>query len=303
MKLYSKVSAYLLVFLFIFSFTNLAIADDSVLLEIEDPAYDDYGPGTYRYPTNEAFQDKGLFDIRYLSIRNSGDDEYQFKMVFSNLTDPWRSKLGFSLPLIEIYIGKQGSGITELYREGANINLHPDYPWSTLLKVSGWWVRAYKPEDRNEEENIWDAENHPADLGVQDINLDVKANTITFDINKEIIGDLENAHLYVLVGSYDPFGPGNFRTINDEVDSWHFFDLNQDNLEYAPRVLDIILPEGADQAAILADFSEDYPTVVPIRIKVKSPKAIFIPYVFIFLLLFALVFFVWNKNPFISNNK
>ncbi|MFP4662289.1 MAG: glucodextranase DOMON-like domain-containing protein [Halanaerobiales bacterium] len=302
MMLYSKVIAYLLVFFIIISFNNLAIADDSVLLEIEDPVNDDYGPGTYQYPTNEAFQEKGLFDIRFLSIASIGE-KYRFKMVFSNLTDPWRSKLGFSLPLVEIYIGKEGSGITELYKEGANIQLDPDYPWHTLLKMTGWWVRVYKPEDRNDEEDIWNAENHPADLNVEDIEFEVKGNTITFDINKEIIGDLENAHLYVLVGSYDPFGPDNFRTITGEVDSWHFSDLSRDNLEYAPRVLDILLPEGIDQAELLADFAEDYPTVVPIRIKVKSSKTIYIPYIFLFLLIFVLAFFVLNKKPFISNNK
>ena len=285
---------------FLFFFNNPAIAEDIVLLEIDDPLNDDYGPGTYQYPTDEAFQEKGLFDITSFSISRSGE-KYRFKLVFANLTDPWGSKFGFSLPLIEMYIGKRGSGITELYKEGANIKLDPNFPWSTLLKISGWWVRLYKPDDMNREENIWDAEINPADL--EDVELNVSGNTIIFYLNQEIVGDLENAHIYLLIGSFDPFGPDNFRTIKSDTNSWNFSDLTSDSLEFAPRVIDIVLPVGTEQSRILANFEEDYPTVVPIKIGKELNNIIFIPYLFFIVILLALALFVMNKKPPVRNNR
>jgi len=299
MKLSCKVTFYLIIVLFLL-FNNLALAEESIILEVDDQLNDDYGPGTYQYPTDKAFQGEGLFDITSFSISRIGE-KYRFNLSFVNLTDPWRSKYGFSLPLIEIYIGKKGTGISELYKEGANINLDPDYPWSTLLKISGWWVRAYTPEDMNKDEDVWDAENNPADL--EDINMNVKGNTISFLINEDIIGTLEGAHVYVLIGSYDPFGPDNFRTINSDMNSWNFSDINNENLEYAPRVIDILLAEGIDQTKLLSDYTEDYATIVPIKIKSKENKILYLPYAMLLVMLLFLGIFVMNKKPPVSNNK
>ncbi len=298
MKLSSKVTFYLIIVLLLFN--NLAIAEEGIILEIDDPLNDDYGPGTYKYPTDKAFQGEGLFDITSFSITRVSE-KYRFDLSFANLIDPWGSIHGFSLPLIEIYIGKKGTGILELYKEGANIKLHPDYPWSRLLKISGWWVRAYTPEDMNKEEDVWGAENNPADL--DDIELNVKNNTITLYINEEIIGDLEGAHLYVLIGSFDPFGPDNFRNINSGINSWNFINTNNDNLKYAPRVIDLVLAEGIDQTKILGDYSEDYPTIVPIKTKTKTNTVLYFPMAIFLIMLLLLGLFVMNKKPPVSNNK
>ncbi len=298
MKL-SKVT-FILIIVFFLIFNNLALAEESIILEVEDQLNDDYGPGTYEYPTDKAFQGEGLFDITSFSISEVGE-EYRFNISFANLTDPWRSKYGFSLPLIEIYIGKKGTGISDLRKEGANVNLDPEYPWSTLLKISGWWVRAYTPEDINNEEDVWDIENNPADL--EDLDLEVKDNTISFVINKDIIGDLKDAHLYVLVGSYDPFGPDNFRSINSDKNSWSFSDISNDNLENAPRVIDILLAEGIDQTEILSEYTEDYPTIVPIKVQSKVNSVLYLPYAMLLVILLLLGLIVMNKKPPVSNNK
>jgi len=298
MKL-SKVT-FILIIVFFLIFNNLALAEESIILEVDDQLNDDYGPGTYQYPTDKAFQGEGLFDITSFSISEVGE-EYRFNISFANLTDPWRSKYGFSLPLIEIYIGKKGTGISDLRKEGANVNLDPEYPWSTLLKISGWWVRAYTPEDINNEEDVWDIENNPADL--EDLDLEVKDNTISFVINKDIIGDLKDAHLYVLVGSYDPFGPDNFRSINSDKNSWSFSDISNDNLENAPRVIDILLAEGIDQTEILSEYTEDYPTIVPIKVQSKVNSVLYLPYAMLLVILLLLGLIVMNKKPPVSNNK
>lgn len=299
MKLNSKVLTFVSILFIVLSYFSLpSNAQGNILLELEDPLNDDYGPGTYGYPTNEAFQGEGLFDISYFSIRDMGD-KYQLNFTFQNLIDPWNSKYGFSLPLIELYIGEKGTGSTDLYREGANIRLDPRYPWSRMLKISGWWVRTYSPEDTNEEADLWDVENNPAN--VKDLTVDVKDNNIIIQINKELIGDLVNAHVYILVGSYDPFGQDHFRDITNDASSWYFSDLTNESLEYAPRVLDIILPANLDQKKVLGDFAEDYPLVSPINITPTNKTIIYLPPIVLGLLILA--YFIMNKIYPLSNNK
>lgn len=48
------------------------LAQGNIIFEVEDPLNDDYGPGTYQYPTNEAFHGEGFFDITYFSIEDLG---------------------------------------------------------------------------------------------------------------------------------------------------------------------------------------------------------------------------------------
>lgn len=290
-------------FLFIISVfnTDLVTAEPVILLEIEDPAGDDYGPGAYKYPGHEDFSEEGLFDIRCFSILDLGE-QYEFNFLFEKINDPWHSKYGFSLPLIEIYIGKSGMGSSELFREGANIKLDYRYLWSTMLKISGWWVRAYRPEDRlTQEENFWDVENHPADI--KNVVVAVEGNNIRVVIDKEVVGELQSSHFYILVGSYDPFGTDNYRDISKSPSPWYFLDTSNKNLEYAPRVLDIILPTGMDQKEVLGNFEDGYPVIVPIKVSNSSKTSLYILFVLAALILLVIAFFIMNNKTPLSNNK
>jgi len=290
-------------FLFIISVfsTDLVTAEPVIILEIEDPAGDDYGPGTYIYPGHEAFSEEGLFDIRYFSILDLGE-QYEFNFLFEKIIDPWHSKYGFSLPLIELYIGRKGMGSSELFREGANVSLDYQYLWSTMLKISGWWVRAYKPEDRmNREDDLWDVENNPADL--KDVLVDVKENNIRVVIDKEVIGELKGSHIYILIGCYDPFGADNFRDISKAPSPWYFYDTSDKNMKYAPRVLDIILPDGMDQKEVLGDFEDGYPVITPVKIDSSSNSFTYLLFILLVLILLVIAFFIMNNKTPLSNNK
>lgn len=242
-----------------------AAEEDQVFFSITDPTGDDYGPGTYKYPTNEVFRfHKGLFDITGFSVKRDGED-YLLRFSLKKLTNPWKGKFGFSLPLIQLYIDNQEGGSTELFKEGANVRLDPRYPWDRLLKISGWWVRAYQPEDRNKEVNFWNAEENPWD--VSDARVEVEGNDILVRLKGEVTGKMENARVYLIVGSFDPFGPDHFRSVERELSSWSFADLTHDNLDKAPRVIDLVLPANRDQAEVLGDFVDDYPLIYPFQIR------------------------------------
>ncbi|MFW6305762.1 MAG: glucodextranase DOMON-like domain-containing protein [Bacillota bacterium] len=310
----------ILVFIFICIFSSVTLyAGERVLLEVEDPVGDDYGPGTYKYPTNEIFQEEGLFDITSFSIIDLGE-KYEFKFSFHKLTDPWKSKYGFSLPLIQIYIGNNYknnlqnqnkdkthaikiSSSTELFKKGANIKLSPDYPWTRMIKISGWWIRAYEVNDMDaEEKGFWNAEENPADL---DADIKVKNNIISLTVDKSSTGNLENAYFYVFVGGFDPFGPDHFRAVEGEISSWSFADITNDNLDYAPRVMDVILPTGKSQINYLSYYKNDYPEIIPIQIKAEKEQNyfVFIPIILIILIIIFVVIFVSNRKSSISNTK
>lgn len=276
-------------------------AEEGILFQISEPVGDDYGPGTYRYPSNKVFEETGLFDITNLVIKEK-KDKYFFEMEFKKIIDPWKSKYGFSLPLIEIYIDNKPGGLNKLIREGANVELNPDNHWNVLLKISGWWVRAYYADKPDQDENIWKTEENPHD--VQDVTVKTDGNKIEVILPKEIIGELYKANIFFLVGSFDPFGPDHYRKIENKISSWSFADpdLTEDDLSYAPRVIDIILPPDKEQEKILANFKGQYPHIYPVTIKSNVEYSISIQLIVISIIILALVLLVYKKYV-IRNNK
>ncbi len=288
------------ILLFFISFI-VSAGDYQKIFSIEDPVGDDYGPGTYLYPTDDIFKaEEGLFDITSFSISEK-EDTYLLAFEFAKIIDPWQSKFGFSLPFIELYIDNQKGGSSELFRNGSNIRLNPRNPWDILITFNGWWVRAYNPDDREKKADFWNTDENPWD--VKQSHVEVKENTIFLELGKEVTGELEGAYLYLLVGSFDPFGPGYYRNVGNNYSKWEFAELDTSDLQYAPRVIDLILPNGRIQSTVLSNFSEDYPLIYPLKITMNDR---FIPYIKVIIplmfLLILLIIMVYKK-PWISHNN
>lgn len=108
---------------------------------LTDPAEDDFGPGTYTYPTHADYR-RGTFDLRAVSIKTKGS-----KVVFSvtmsaPVTDPWDSRSwgghGFSLQMVQIYLDTDNaanSGFTETL-PGINATFAPADAWERVVIVS-----------------------------------------------------------------------------------------------------------------------------------------------------------------------
>jgi carbohydrate-binding DOMON domain-containing protein len=295
-----KKSHFLLIIVFLIVYSILqsggATEEEPGIFAITDPVGDDNGPGTYQYPTNEVFRsDQGLFDLTGFSIKNDGED-YLLRFSFAELTDPWKGKFGFSLPLIQVYIDNLEGGSIELFREGANVRLDSRHPWDKLLKLSGWWLRVYQPADRDKKDDFWEMEENPWE--VSDAQVETVGNDILLRINQDITGRLEGAHLFLLVGGFDPFGPDHFRKIEGQISSWVFADLRHDNLSMAPRVIDLVLPAGREQSKVLADFNENYPVIYPVY--VRDPGQVLFSlntYLYLIFSLFLLIFLVRKRKP------
>ncbi|MFW6238952.1 MAG: glucodextranase DOMON-like domain-containing protein [Halanaerobiales bacterium] len=250
----------------IFSPAGLANGEMELIFSVDDPAGDDHGPGTYEYPTHDVFAPReGIFDLQKFEIRRS-EEYYYFSFLFGELNNPWEGRFDFSLPLIQLYIDNERGGEEELLQEGANVRLDPDHSWNKMLKISGWWIRLFTPEDRGEDFVSLSEEEIDSDYRIEDCSVTTEDNYIHIKLNRDYIGPLEHEYMYILVGGFDAFGYDHYRGVTGEVSSWQFYDPELESPESAPRVIDTVLPQGMSQEEVLADFEEDYPQISPVRL-------------------------------------
>jgi len=284
------------ILIFITSFNMAIQAEDNVIFSRIDPAGDDYGPGNYKYPQHQVFQQaEGLFDILSFKIVEL-EETYEFQFEFTKLVDVWNSRYGFSLPLIELYIDNEKEGSTELFENGARVRLNPEYPWNKLLKINGWWISLYTPDDRGKNVVDFSVSGDDVPWVLKNPKINVEGNWIRLQIAKEKIGSLKNAYLYILVGGFDPFGYGHYRGVRDEVNRWFFATENEENIENAPRVIDLVVPPEYSQSDLLSNYEENYPQVEPVYTGNKNKFIENGYYIYLILLvLLSAIIYVFEK--------
>ncbi|HQD80685.1 MAG TPA: glucodextranase DOMON-like domain-containing protein [Bacillota bacterium] len=207
-----------------------------LIWEADDPEGDDYGPGTYVYPTNPAFAPfSGLFDL--IGFRVSCDDEnVYFDTKLAKISNTWNAPEGFSHQLINIYIDTtSGAGRTDTLREGAFVSFAPEYAWDVNIKIMGWGGSR-----------VFFASDNPASAGIIE-GLSVEAlpdgNTIRATVSRQVIGEpLDSWKYYVLVSSQDGYGLDNFRPVMGEAGPWVFGGGSDLNIN--PNVIDMLAPES-----------------------------------------------------------
>lgn len=209
-----------------------ALAEPVTVLDMDDPAGDDFGPGTYVYPTHKAFV-PGLFDLTHFKV--SYDPEYvYFDATFREVTNPWNAPEGFSHQLINVYIDTtRGAGRTDTLRTGALVIFDKRYAWDLFIKALGWGgCRVFTAQDAPEARGISDGLSASV-LG--------DGKTIRITVPKAVIGEPgRNWGYYVLVGSQDAFGDDDFRPVMEKAGSWVFG--GGSDLEVNPNVIDMLAP-------------------------------------------------------------
>jgi len=296
MKVDHKYIVGISILIFLTSFNMAIQAEDDVLFSRIDPAGDDYGPGNYKYPQHQVFQKgEGLFDITGFKIIEL-EETYEFQFEFTKLVEVWNSRYGFSLPLIEIYIDNEKNGSTELFENGARVRLNSEYPWNKLLKINGWWISLYTPDDRGKNVVDFSVTGDDVPWVLKNPKISVEKNQIKLQIKKEKIGSLKNSYLFILVGGFDPFGYGHYRGVRDETNRWFFAAEGEENIENAPRVIDLIVPPEYNQVDILSDYEENYPQIEPVYTGEKNKFIANGYYIYLILLiLLSAIIYVFEK--------
>lgn len=208
---------------------------------LTDPAGDDFGPGSYVYPTHADYR-RGSFDLRGVEIKTKGS-KVEFKVTISGpVTDPWDSRSwgghGFSLQMVQIYLDtdhKEMSGFTKAL-PGINASFAPKDAWDRVVMVSP------QPNQRIAQEVAAKA---PAMKGavVLPTKVSVRGKTITVVVKKRDLGGAPKASWGVQAVMQSNEGYPDRRDILsrkvNELPGQHRFGGGND-WECDPHVLDIL---------------------------------------------------------------
>lgn len=115
----------------------IATTASAQTVSFKDPMGDDFGPGTYSYPTDGVYK-KGSFDITAVKMAVKGDKVTFEVSVNSDLADPWSMGTGFAVQMAFIFIdtdNKDGSGFTDGL-PGLNVKFAPGSAWEKCVILS-----------------------------------------------------------------------------------------------------------------------------------------------------------------------
>jgi len=215
----------------------------TLIFETIDPEGDDYGPGTYTYPTDNVFVGKA-FDLKSFKV-SFDENNLIFKVdLFGQILNPWSSPINLSIQTIDIYIDMDPGSATGARKllPGRNMSLNPSDGWDYALWVEGWTPQVLAPDPTTSEpKQITDA-----DLK---IIVDSANRSITVRIPKSQFSqnDYENWGFAVAILGQEGYpSAGVWRVRDVEVNSaqWRFGGALADTNH--TRIIDIIWPEGLE---------------------------------------------------------
>ncbi len=232
---------------------QLAVPDvgtTTVLLEIDDPASDDYGPGTYTYPSDSVFSG-GNFDI--LNFQMGEDDEnIVFKIVMRGPVDnPWGSPNGLSLQTIDIYIDADQDGVGgKALLPGRNLTLLDPFAWDFAIHAEGWTAGIYTPGV--------EGPNQIATSSEFQILVDPGQRKITIRVPKALLGDNPADWAFAVMSlSQEGYPSGGVMRVRDVLpvgEQWRLGGAPPGATNHT-RVVDIVWAEQGMQEAWLSDFT------------------------------------------------
>ncbi|MGC9072650.1 MAG: glucodextranase DOMON-like domain-containing protein [Caldisericum sp.] len=217
--------------------------------ELYDQANDDNGPGTYTYPLNEVFQNKGhLFDLISFKMYDANDNYILVYEMGSIGDNPWNGPNGFSFQIIETYFDLEDGGRTEpIDVNGPNVMIDENHPWDVAIRIAGWSYGNYIQNAKGE-----------VIQGELGLSVDNEKNTITVIMPKKYLSINPNYKPYVCVisGSQDGYGAGYFRAITLTATEWTLggADPNALNAGVLPKVIDIFTPKDKTQKEFLTSY-------------------------------------------------
>ena len=216
----------------------------SSLLRIEDPEGDDFGPGTYTYPTDGVFK-AGDFDLTFFDISSDSANLYFSFGVKSEITNGWGSPSGFSVQTFDVYIDKDpGSGTgARMLLPGRNAALSAENGWEMALWLEGWTPQVV----------VLDADGMPVNYteatSAMKVYVDNSQNAVIASVPVEFFGEGEPttwAFAVALLGQegYPADGVWRVRDISQKAEAYRFGGAPSDNNH--TRIIDLLVPEGSE---------------------------------------------------------
>ena len=166
------------------------------------------------------------------------------------MTDYWGLANGFSHQIVQIYVdqGETSYGETEML-DGAYAQIHEDWAWEVAVSATG---------EPGAVKTVSASTGETSAKGIE-VSSDKDAKTIVITVSKSIIGDEVPDYRFVIVaGSQDGFGTGKWRDVDAEAKTWRLGGgadpSTIDGQDYDPNIVDMVLDNETDQAAMLGSY-------------------------------------------------
>lgn len=265
------------------SITIRELGDSEVVLNVDDPGADDYGPGSYSYPTDAVFTE-GSFDITNFQVADSERNLIFRFQVDAPIANPWGSGIGLSIQTFDVYVDTDpgaGTGARRLL-EGRNASLSQGNGWDLAVWVEGWNQKLLTPdEDGNPLEQPGSPIRVIVESGSGLVTMLVPKEALAQAVGEDVAtGDpAEWGYAAAVLGQEGFPSPGvrRVRDIGEESSQWRFGGA-LDGVN-GTRIIDLVWPGDAtaSQRELLSDVvpaetestdelsAEDYAQVPVIR--------------------------------------
>ena len=221
--------------------------------EFSDPAGDNLGPGSYELPTGDSYYEE-MCDVRGLTIAESRSrTRFSFEMENVDNEGGFGLPRGWSHEYFQVYIrdpevdpdAVAGEVVPSSTEGRTGLNAQFENPYQYRVAVNGEGAKQVEGADGS--------------TITSDVNVAVDGDTVMIDVPSEAIGgSVEGKELAPLVCPFDGYGNGELRAIGGSADTHQ---IGADNPGQAPKVLDMITPEGTSQSEALSYGSGSTATI------------------------------------------
>ena len=116
---------------------SMAAAAATILFSVSDPQGDPFGDGAYTLPAARA--DAAQMDLRtFTALDNNG--KLELRLTFGRVQNPDLAPNGFSLPVIDVFLGSGRGGVQTLADTG--FKTAPNRGFKYHLRVTPWTASA-----------------------------------------------------------------------------------------------------------------------------------------------------------------
>ena len=227
------------------------VSNIELFLEITDPIKDDYGEGSYTYPTDGVFI-PGSYDFEGFSAGIADGSLVMNFDILSAVKNPWNSPRSLSVQTIDVYIDKDWGSSTGIKKLGNyRFAKMPDGGgWEYHIVIEGWEPQIWKALPGGEPElvtNQFDIVVVP-DKGVIVVKLDIE--------NQLGGGNPEEWHYGVIMMSQDGYGPNGSRIREINPSAEQYRGGGAPNVVNHPNIFDVIYPEQGIQEDYLSSYGQ-----------------------------------------------
>jgi glucoamylase len=231
------------------------VTSGTTVLDVNDPAGDDNGPGTYQYPTASDFH-AGAFDLTRFQVISDGTTVY-LQATLANLDPTFGAALGAQLLDVYVHNPAATSTSTAAAYVSRNYTIAPAEAWSELLEVQGFASPVWQDPSGNS-------------LGTASVAASQTSKTITIVLPQAAFGTPGPGWSFaVVLTGQDGFSSDQARAFAATAQPYAFgvcaaggtSPICAVDPATVPKAMDIITPAGVSQA------TELNPTLGPVVIQ------------------------------------